>query len=48
MKHPNGMPKPIGMPQLSAIQPMSNGMKAPPTMDMTMKEEAIFVFSPRP
>ena len=33
---------------MSAISPISIGKIAPPTIDITIKEEAIFVSSPSP
>jgi hypothetical protein len=34
-------------PVASEILPISNGKTAPPTIDIIMKDEAIFVSSPR-
>ena len=36
------------LPVLSDIIPMNKGMTAPPTMDITRKEEAILLSSPSP
>ena len=35
------------MLELSAINPITGGKTAPPTIDITMKEDAFFVFGPR-
>ena len=43
-----GAKKPTDIEELSAIQPMNIGKMAPPTIDITIKEDAFLVFSPSP
>ena len=35
------------MLELSAIQPINGGKTAPPTIDITMKDDAFLVFGPK-
>lgn len=42
-----GAKKPTDMLVLSAISPIIGGKIAPPTIDITIKEEALFVSGPR-
>ena len=43
----NSCQKPIDMLVLSAINPIKGGKTAPPTIDITIKDEAFFVFAPK-
>jgi hypothetical protein len=36
------------LPVISEINPKTGGSKAPPTIDITIKEDPIFVLCPRP
>src|ERR1700722_10834030 len=47
-KQPSGMRNPTRMEYWSASQPMTKGSSAPPTIDITSKDEANLVWSPRP
>lgn len=42
-----GAKKPTDILVLSAINPITGGKTAPPTIDITIKDEAFFVFGPR-
>ena len=42
-----GAKNPTDMVNLSAIRPITGGNKAPPKIDITIKEDAFFVFGPR-
>lgn len=42
-----GARKPTDIELLSAIHPMNGGKTAPPTIDITMNDEAFFVFGPK-
>ena len=42
-----GAKNPIDMPYLSAIKPIIDGNKAPPTIDITINEAAFLVLSPK-
>ncbi len=42
-----GARNPVDIPKLSAINPIMAGNKAPPTMDITINEEAFLVCTPK-
>jgi hypothetical protein len=47
IKNGIGAKKPTDILELSAIQPISGGKIAPPTIAITIKEDAFFVLGPR-
>ena len=49
MKRKNGIgaKNPIDILVVSAITPITGGKTAPPTIDITIKDDAFFVFGPR-